>query len=225
MRRYILLLPLILSIHAQAQDVKKQTYGSEWYEEEYYVLKSNKNVRHGLYKNYKTQEINIQGQFENGKRIGQWNFYEKGTLVYTYNYSTQLTELNKPIKTNYEVLLNNSFTKMNLISPPTYLGGKPGLELAINRSISYPRQARMIGLEGLVIVSVVVDQNGTAKEIKIESGPQEFHDELVSAFEKIDQYWISGSTDTTSFTCKLYYTFEFRLRICGGLGCSTIFIN
>ena len=133
MRRYILLLPVILSIHAQAQDVKKQTYGSEWYEEEYYVLKSNKNVRHGLYKNYKTQEINIQGQFENGKRIGQWNFYEKGTLVYTYNYSTQLTELNKPIKTNYEVLLNNSFTKMNLISPPTYLGGKPGLELAINR--------------------------------------------------------------------------------------------
>lgn len=225
MRRYLLLLSVIICIHAQAQDVIKQAYGNEWYEEEYSVLKSNKNTRHGIYKNIKTREINIEGQFENNKKTGLWNFYEKGTLVFSYNYSTQLTELNRPLKTNYEVLLNNLFSRTNLISPPTYLGGKPGLELAINRVISYPAQAKRIGVEGLVIVSVVIDKNGTANEIKIESGPEEFHKELLSAFKKIDQYWIPGSTDNSNFTCKIYYTFEFRLRNCGGLGCTTIFIN
>ena len=80
------LLGLIISINSHGQETKKKRVQKENFIEEYYILKDNKNIKHGQYVKFKKyildQRIPIEfGFFENDKRVGEWYFfYSTGSL-------------------------------------------------------------------------------------------------------------------------------------------------
>lgn len=115
MYRLILSLFLIIPAVASAQDVKKIKEKNGYYLETYYVLKSDKTVKHGPYEksnksgkkevfetgfyNYGKKDsvwtfythnnkIREQGSYKNDERTGVWNFYNyDGTIEQTYDYT------------------------------------------------------------------------------------------------------------------------------------------
>ena len=70
---FYIILALFLSLSYSQETVRKKNRKTS---EEYYVLKSNKEVRQGLYKKYfYKKEIHISGQYLNGKKDGVWNYH------------------------------------------------------------------------------------------------------------------------------------------------------
>jgi Gram-negative bacterial TonB protein C-terminal len=210
---------------SHAQGLKKQKLGNELYQEIFSVFKSNKKIRHGDYQNFKNGNLNITGQYESNKKIGEWKFYEDGILIQTYDYSKGEILLGGKIESNYEVFEENQFLEKQLPNPPSYIGGNVGLERSLNDMIKYPEQTRRVGLEGTVSFSVLIPENGEITDIEFLQGPSEFYSEIKRALSNIEQTWIPGSNGSNKVKCKLYYAIEFKLLICGAYGCSTIFIK
>lgn len=83
---------LFCGLAARSQDtVARENMLSPVVYESFYVLKSNKKVRHGLYiAVYKKATVLAKGEYNNGKRVGQWQFFDAtGKLTQVYNYDTR----------------------------------------------------------------------------------------------------------------------------------------
>jgi hypothetical protein len=187
------------------------------------VLKSDKKVRHGEYKNLRNGQLSIAGLYADGKKAGVWKFYRNGVVVQSYNYdSSSLVQHVTDIQ--YQVWNNNNFEAVKIAVAPTYIGGKPGLERSLNDIMRYPQQALRMGIEGVVKFSVELNENSQVEEIEIIEGPREFYNEITTALQKIDQAWITGSDRGNKIKCKLIFSLEFKLQMCGGIGCTTMFI-
>lgn len=225
MKLNLIIVLCLFATMSRAQESKKQKLGNELYQELFSVLKSDKKIRHGDYQNFKNGNLNIAGQYDSNKKIGEWKFYKDGILIQTYDYSKGEILLGGKIESNYEVFEENQFTEKQLPNPPRYIGGNVGLERSLNDVIKYPEQARRVGLEGTVSFSVLVGENGEMTDIEFLQGLGEFYSEIKRALSNIEQTWIPGSNGSNNVKCKLYYAIEFKLSICGASGCSTIFIK
>jgi hypothetical protein len=80
MRTKILLLLVAFSTLVNAQELKKIVKANNHFGEVYYVLKSDKNMRHGQYLKYYEsmnmydKAIEAYGNYDNGKKTGAWIF-------------------------------------------------------------------------------------------------------------------------------------------------------
>ena len=80
MKTKILLCLIAFSTIANAQELKKITKGNDHFGEVYYVLKSDKNIRHGQYLKYfetmnmYDKSIEAYGNYDNNKKTGAWIF-------------------------------------------------------------------------------------------------------------------------------------------------------
>jgi hypothetical protein len=78
MRTTILLCLLSFSTIVKAQELKKITKANNHFGEVYYVLKSDKNIRHGQYLKYfesmnmYDKSIEVYGNYDNNKKTGAW---------------------------------------------------------------------------------------------------------------------------------------------------------
>lgn len=67
------------SFTLHAQETKFVSYGNNHWHKEFYVLKSNEDIRHGSYVwyEYAGDRISIleQGDYQNGKKNGQWSYF------------------------------------------------------------------------------------------------------------------------------------------------------
>jgi hypothetical protein len=75
MRVLLTLLALLISTISWGQETKKKTFENESppYKETYYVLKDNQEIKHGDYKK-SYRSFSVRGQFDNGKKVGVWEF-------------------------------------------------------------------------------------------------------------------------------------------------------
>jgi len=225
MKLLIILLTLLhINTLCFAQETKRVKTGNDIFLEEFTVLKSDKKIRHGEYKEFQFGKIRQEGLYNHGKKIGIWKFYHNGLLIQSYNYDKNQIE-NEPINPFYLVYNQVDFIESTIDSPPTYIGGKVGLENSIRKIIRYPVQARNKVLEGEVVFSLVVDENANVSEIEILSGPMEFHEEVKNTLTNMEALWLVGRNNNEKIKCKLLYVIEFKLNICGGMGCSLISIK
>lgn len=78
MKQVIIALLTLTTFSTLAQDTKKvkEKHENPWYTEEYYVLKSDKNVRHGNYKKLGYKDcLVIDGYYKNNKKDSTWTEY------------------------------------------------------------------------------------------------------------------------------------------------------
>lgn len=67
--------------------------------------------------------------------------------------------------------LDNNYTqKFVYETPPQFPGGKQALIKYINENLKYPKKAMKEGIEGLVIVSFVIDATGTVGNFRVNKG-------------------------------------------------------
>jgi hypothetical protein len=90
-------LAFFYSFICSGQDLKKKTVKIPHIEAEeiYYVLKSNKDIKHGEYKIKDAKGLlKVIGQYNNNQRIGKWEYYDEifsGTAIQkiVYDYDNQ----------------------------------------------------------------------------------------------------------------------------------------
>jgi TonB family protein len=213
---YILSLSFLSGIAVKAQEVKKVNYtppgASYW--EQYYVLKVDKNMKHGSYKRlnsrgsvlctgfYKngkedstwtyfipdTKTVKSKGNFKNGKETGVWQYFnENEKLVKHFNVENGSFITFEPVngfQDEYIIKSKDGFKKAILSRPPMLIEPKIPNDLGPIDPIDYPRQAMINGIEGTVYISCFINKDGVPTDISLEKGIGHGCDEEALRFAK-----------------------------------------
>lgn len=209
--------------------------------EEYFVLKEDKDVKHGLYKKMRESEELIEsgfyknnlkdslwvffarngsdtltfGYYTEDNKVGPWTYNDRnGTLRYVYNYTTKrVSEYNwKGEPKEFLILTKNGWVEKDIDSPPIVLEGEEPLE-TIARNIRYPTRAWRGGIDGEVIVSFIVDSTGRMDKVRIkEKVDPDLDKEALRVFEAIEFDWLPAQKDDKLITIEYFLPVKFTLR-------------
>ncbi len=96
MKKLALLLFLSsISITLFAQKTIKITEGDKKNYAEFYVLESDKSIKHGSYTEYVNKNLLVKGQYEKGNKIATWTFYKYGKIDKTIKYGPDVYKVHE----------------------------------------------------------------------------------------------------------------------------------
>ncbi len=114
--------------HCFAQDtVERKNKLSDSIIESFWVLKSNKDIKQGVYRAFfKRRTLIAAGNYNNNKKTGTWNFYKpNGLLVQRFNYDNNKLLFESASDTLYDVhyLFDEKLNDSDVITRPVKTGG------------------------------------------------------------------------------------------------------
>jgi hypothetical protein len=183
--------------------------------------------REGLWTYFeKDKGILEKGYYKEGKKIGKWTYHYYSVPVQTYDYTLDSVLQFFDDKGESEVVgSNNQMVKLVLSRPPQYVGHKRQLQTDMTSLTKYPIEARRIALEGKVLVSFTVNEDGTTGDFTIirDIGGN-CGQAVVEAFKSNPTKWVPGTYEGKKVKVKYYQSVSFSLTIdpISGLGQSEI---
>lgn len=117
---------LLLTYAGYGQTVKRGNDLTPQITEKFSVQKANKKIREGEYTAmYNKSTVLAQGNYENGNRTGEWEFYSsKGNHIQTYNYDTNtMTFRDTSGKKGMKYYFSQNILKADSVSNPIPIGG------------------------------------------------------------------------------------------------------
>jgi TonB family protein len=120
----------------------------------------------GYYKGYEGnfKYIDVEGPVKNGKRDGVWKGTNKNLgVTYTENYKNGVFIEGTSIDQTGQAV---NYTSVNAV-PPRFKGGEAGFIRYIKKNIKYPDEARRLGIQGKVMVSFVVEKDGSVSDVQV----------------------------------------------------------
>ena len=167
-----------------AQKTKKVNFKNDYpsYKETFYVLKSDKTVKHGLYTKTIGGKTVKKGSYENGVRKGIWEYYDfNGDLVHRVDIESK------------QILYDNSRSKnsrqqsIELSRNMIVLGGMTGVYKQIQILLRYPATARRNGTQGKVFVKLTFNEKGELSNKVVMEGPGDgLNEEAIRIFNLMD---------------------------------------
>ena len=192
MKKQVLILLIFVPTMLFAQKTNKVTSS---YEETYYVLKSDKEIRHGEYKKFDSWgNLLVNGYYKFGVKDSIWEcFNRNGELISKYNYAkNELIFYNpnvKEINKEYRLIVNGNKLDTILSKPPIFLASDEFLM----SEIQYPMIAMEKGKSGKVVVFFTVDKFGktTNYHVKTPIG-YGMDEEVIRVLTIIPDFWLPG---------------------------------
>lgn len=135
--------------------------------EEYYVLKSDKNIKEGPYNNYIDGAICVEGAYKNNERCGIWKSYASNNKVeYTIDYDNKTITFQHKDSINQReaTLITDSILSHASERPPFLISGSRVISAYLSNVLRYPLEAQMNGIAGKVVVKIAIDSNGKVKD-------------------------------------------------------------
>lgn len=77
--------------------------------------------------------------------------------------------------------------------PPNYPGGMANFYKLIANNIKYPEAAKKNNIEGIVLVSFIIEKNGTLSNVEVQRGLGYGTDEEAVRVLKLSQKWSPGT--------------------------------
>ena len=180
--------------------ITRNIKGAAYLVEDYYVLKSDKTLRHGEYNKLRITNgsliengfykmglrdslwrrfncvgstLNSTGSYRDGEKIGIWKYYgSNGVIEQVYNHSTNELISNTIVEPVDSNKLYRVFSGNDTLF--TKLEKAPmcigGLNNQINSNINYPSDAREKGKTGKVIISFIIDKSGKTRDHRVLKG-------------------------------------------------------
>lgn len=244
MTKILLLLFTITSTITFGQKTKKVTknYDNPNYKEVFYVLKTDKETKHGNYQKLSNKDaLLINGYFDNGlkdsvwteyrwdgkikvsegkyfkdNKTGVWDFFDfKGELEQKYNFSSNeiLFFKNEDKDKEYKVINGTDTIKTKLERPPLYIGGTTLLFQSFIKNINYPKQAKENGVGGKVLIAFTIDQNGKASNHKVlRSVGSGCDEEAMRVVKLIPDNWTPALLNGKAVSTEYIIPINFQLR-------------
>lgn len=242
--RLALITILILGrvIQTYSQDIElitKQTKNPNT-TEKYIVLKSDENIRQGLYeKRLYDNSLAIRGYYSKNKKDSIWIFYAsngidttsigcytddkpngKWTIYddqcrvrYKFDYSKyEVVVYNWHETSNkFPILIDTAWIVSDIDSPPLIIGIENPAQL-ISRNLRYPMSAFEKGISGRVWISFIVDKDGSACDFKVIKGvAKDLDAEALRATKILDKNWFPAKKNGQAITIEYSISINFRL--------------
>ena len=206
----------------------------------YYVLKSNENVRLGLYeKQLADNNLPIKGYdskikkdsllvfyasngidtasirwYADNKPGGIWIIYDDLCRVrYKFDYAKyDVVEYNWYETSNeFPIFSDTVWTVSNIDSPPLIIGNENPEQL-ISDYLKYPFGAQEKGISGRVLISFIVDKDGTACDFKVIKGVSGVLDaEALRVTKFLNENWFPAKKDGNAITIEYFIAINFVL--------------
>lgn len=192
---------LLTFFSARSQETKNGSKKSNicgiTYKESFTVLKSDSKVKHGPYSAEITW-VSEKGQYEQGKKIGVWEYFSKGELYQKFDWSsgTFLQDTLSKVIQKVSALDDNSNVIKELDPMGLYMGGDPKLICFISRCLRYPRKAQEYNIQGNIKLSGILTKKGKLTELKAVSNlGGGLEEEGLRVFQLIPQDWVPVKID------------------------------
>ena len=156
MKVILLFLSCFIALGANAQDTIKKSKSVGKFDEQFMVLKSDKNIRQGSYKLFAEKKIVASGNYEKGKKVGIWNFYDNDVLEQQYDYTNNKLISEVPQK-NIVCEIDDAQSG-DVIKKAVIVGGYNGFKFMV-ASAKFDEEALGSGINKLTHV-VSLDANG-----------------------------------------------------------------
>lgn len=223
---FLLLILVSLTQSALNQDIVKtkqvvENYTNPFpYRGVYHVLKSDKSIRHGMYrKESQFGKLLCTGLYKMGKQAGFWAFYGWGNnqIDYQINFDEGGKLILSDNKINQKVPIVNA---LNIEVEETVdqiaicKNGYAELLATMSPNLLYPAEARENRIEGVVMVKYYVNELGKMELIGIHKSVHPILDkEALRIFNLIaDQFeWYPAIKDGKLVKMKLFHPLTFKL--------------
>jgi TonB family protein len=166
------LIVILLSIHSVtlAQELKKKKSGDE----SFFVLASDQSVRHGEYLQKRNGAVLVKGEYDHNKKIGVWEYYrENGEIEQKYDHTQKLLIESNDLASIFRSCGLIKDGESSSVAPdhnPVFVGGYSAFYRSLAENINYPMTAKRMGVEGMVLVSVVISADGVTRDVRVLQG-------------------------------------------------------
>lgn len=198
------------------QETRKKTYENEAppYKETYYVLKDNGEVKHGTYKK-SYRGLSVKGQFDNGKKVGVWEFIgNSGEVEQQIDFTNNKVTNLKPaeLSEGYWIKEGDNYKAIKPDELPVFIGGKSWFYYYAWTLLRYPADARRRGIQGKVLISATITKEGKMIDEKIEDGPgYGTNEEALRVIQMIPDDWIPAKVNGEDVEIRVLIPFTFKL--------------
>ncbi len=221
--KYLTTLLLITAVtSAFSQKTKRITTDHGWYNEEFTVLKADKNIKHGPYSShsrsgrlitkgfYKNdlkdslwQEFDMLGKvvgtgiYTQGKPTGVWTYYDHtGQPENKYDHTTgQLIyhHVTRADTALWGVMVNGEQEWVRLDRPPIFVPGEQIKFRPLVYALRYPSTAVFNGIGGKVWIGYIVDEYGQVKDHQVlRPAEASLNAEAMRCVKLIEGMWLPG---------------------------------
>lgn len=206
----------IIFTSAWAQETIKKTFQNEYppYKESYYVLKDNPEIKQGAYKR-SYRGFSIKGQYDNGKRVGIWEFTgHDGALVQKIDFTNNIVTNVQPgdLGTKYLIKDGDTFREIKPDEVPVFHGGVSWFSYYLWTLLRYPAEARRYDIQGQVFLSVTITKDGRMIDEKVEEGPgYGTNEEALRVIKLIPDDWIPAKMNGEAVEIRVVIPVTFKM--------------
>lgn len=218
-----LLVVLLLSgqfVQAQETEKVRQKTKNPPAREVFHVIKGT-DTKHGKYNRTLrgTPSIEEAGQFDNGKKVGVWEYFDPtGAVEQKYDFNKKEfvynKHENKPAlgNTNSAIIEDGKLIKNNTGQLPVLLGGMSKYHYFLANNLQYPPKARAAKIEGTVIISVTITQDGRIIDEKVEGeAGYGLGEEALRVIKLLPDEWIPLYMNGEPVDTRLFIPIGFKL--------------
>jgi len=158
--------------------------------------------------NWPNQQIQQEGTYENGRKIGEWKlYYSNAKLAGKETYDVY----GKKGQAEYFHKDGQQAKYENLFAPPSYKGGIQEFYRYLSDVMKYPKQSAKEGIEGTVMVRFTVKKNGGVEDVEAVKTPNdELADEAIRVVQ-MSSDWIPGKNFGEAVNVKYNIPIKFSL--------------
>lgn len=117
-------------------------------------------------------------------------------------------------KRNYQEVLGDLSSTADSLVPDKYAmypGGLAGVQNHISNTVKYPKEAKKQGIEGRVLLSFIIEQNGEIEEVEtISSDHPDLEAEAIRVVKKF-KTWVPAFKDGKPVRVEYKLPFRFQL--------------
>lgn len=184
------------------KDGKRNGQGTyTWPSGQVYTGEFKNDKKEGYGKMRYPDESTYEGEWKNGEKHGKGFVVDKG-------------KTHEEEWSNGEKILNNTNKKELFLieeTRPEFSGGMTAFGHWLSQNLKYPKEARLLGVEGTVIAQFTVLADGSITSIKILEGIGAGCDEEVIRLLKICPKWIPGEQNGKKVKLNMIIPIDFKL--------------
>lgn len=130
MRNFLLVIAGIFAFSGRClaqQYIQKKNDLTRRVSEEYSVNKSNEYIKDGRYLAYYRKNIIASGNYDTGKRVGIWHFYDyRGTPIQNFNFDAMNLSYEAPedSTSHLRYFVDKKITDTDMLTKPLRIGGR-----------------------------------------------------------------------------------------------------
>ena len=175
------------------------------------------NLRDSIWRGYADGKLVFEGRYRDDERAGEWSFYTaSGNLLHRYDFDRDTllfydNAVAQPGRME-EVKKCPASDTARCEVMPVFLGGSAYMNWLIDTWMVYPPIAKENGIQGIVVISCVVDGAGNTTELVLEKGvSKEINAEALRLVKMFGKIWIPGQLNGKPVKVKFSIPLKFRL--------------